>query len=162
METVLEIGTQYGGTAAIWCELASNVISVDLPDGPYGGLGKAVVEDRNARLVEAYPHFIGVLGSSHSAEVSARVQEEISHLDTMLDVLFIDGDHTLQGVEEDFQMYRHLVRKGGVVLFHDIVDTELTRSMGVGVPEFWSKLKGTKKEFCIRADWGGLGAWVRR
>jgi predicted O-methyltransferase YrrM len=37
-----------------------------------------------------------------------------------LDFLFIDGDHTYKGVKEDFEMYSPLVRKGGVIAFHDI------------------------------------------
>jgi predicted O-methyltransferase YrrM len=37
------------------------------------------------------------------------------------DFLFIDGDHTYQGVKQDFQMYSPLVKKGGIVAFHDIV-----------------------------------------
>jgi predicted O-methyltransferase YrrM len=38
-----------------------------------------------------------------------------------LDFLFIDGDHTYEGVKQDFEMYTPLVRKGGLVAMHDIV-----------------------------------------
>jgi len=37
------------------------------------------------------------------------------------DFLFIDGDHTYEGVEGDFEMYSPLVRRGGIIAFHDIV-----------------------------------------
>jgi hypothetical protein len=36
-----------------------------------------------------------------------------------LDVLFIDGDHSYQGVSLDFNAHIGRVKKGGVVLFHD-------------------------------------------
>jgi len=32
-----------------------------------------------------------------------------------VDFLFIDGDHSYEGVKKDFEMYSSLVRKGGVV-----------------------------------------------
>ena len=38
------------------------------------------------------------------------------------DFLFIDGDHTVEGVTKDFLLYRPLVRKGGVIAFHDILN----------------------------------------
>ena len=38
-----------------------------------------------------------------------------------LDVLFIDGDHSYDGVASDFAAYGPLVRQGGLIGFHDIV-----------------------------------------
>ena len=53
--------------------------------------------------------------------------------------LFIDGDHTSEGVKRDWEMYSQLVRPGGLVAFHDIAssydDTQVAR--------FWNELKGT-------------------
>jgi len=56
-----------------------------------------------------------------------------------LDFLFIDGDHTYQGVRKDFEMYSALVREGGMIAFHDIVPG-LPQSVG-GVPKFWKEIK---------------------
>ncbi|MEM4489080.1 MAG: class I SAM-dependent methyltransferase [Desulfurococcaceae archaeon] len=42
--------------------------------------------------------------------------------DRGLDFLFIDGDHTYEGVKKDFEMYSPLVEKGGMIAFHDIVE----------------------------------------
>jgi len=36
-----------------------------------------------------------------------------------LDVLFIDGDHTYDGVKKDFERHAPNVKPGGVILFHD-------------------------------------------
>ncbi|MEO0196406.1 MAG: class I SAM-dependent methyltransferase [candidate division WOR-3 bacterium] len=38
-----------------------------------------------------------------------------------LDFLFIEGNHSYEGVKMDFEMYFPLVRKGGIIAFHDIV-----------------------------------------
>ncbi|RPH56645.1 MAG: class I SAM-dependent methyltransferase, partial [Acidobacteria bacterium] len=64
-----------------------------------------------------------------------------------LDVLFIDGDHSYEGVRRDFEMYRPLVREGGLIVFHDIVPDfgqrygASTRASTGGVPQFWAELK---------------------
>jgi predicted O-methyltransferase YrrM len=56
-----------------------------------------------------------------------------------VDYLFIDGDHTYEGVKMDYEMYSRLVRPGGIIAFHDIV--EHPRHLNVGVPRFWRELK---------------------
>lgn len=43
-----------------------------------------------------------------------------------IDFLFIDGDHSYEGVKMDYEMYSPLVRAGGLVGFHDIsYDSEI-------------------------------------
>ena len=54
-----------------------------------------------------------------------------------MDFLFIDADHTAQGVRADYRLYSPLVRKGGMIAFHDI---------GITLPEYgvravWQELK---------------------
>ncbi len=48
-----------------------------------------------------------------------------------IDILFIDGDHSTQGVKDDFALYAPLVAVGGFVVFDDFTDT----SMSSGVRE---------------------------
>jgi predicted O-methyltransferase YrrM len=36
-----------------------------------------------------------------------------------LDLLFIDGDHSYEGVKADWEAYKHLLRPGSIVVFHD-------------------------------------------
>ncbi|HHM06105.1 MAG TPA: hypothetical protein ENJ19_10245 [Gammaproteobacteria bacterium] len=43
----------------------------------------------------------------------------IKTLPVKWELLFIDGNHSEAGVEQD---YRHLVRPGGIIAFHDIVE----------------------------------------
>ncbi|MFN6069283.1 MAG: class I SAM-dependent methyltransferase, partial [Pseudanabaena sp.] len=58
-----------------------------------------------------------------------------------IDFLFIDGDHTYEGVRQDYEMYSPLVQKGGYIAFHDINDTERHRQRNVHVAEFWNELE---------------------
>ena len=72
----------------------------------------------------------------------------------VLDFLFIDGDHSFEGVSKDHQLYSPLVRPGGVIAFHDIVPdfrtrygTPTPRNVG-GVPVFWNELKSPHTDVC--------------
>ena len=56
-----------------------------------------------------------------------------------IDFLFIDGDHSYEGVKADFQTYKTLVRAGGLIAFHDIVDNDYDTSFGTQA--FWKDIK---------------------
>ena len=60
-----------------------------------------------------------------------------------LDLLLIDGDHRWAGVRQDFLTYRHFVRDGGLIAFHDICEvTDAGGPVWAGdVPAFWRLLR---------------------
>jgi len=39
--------------------------------------------------------------------------------DIKIDILFIDGDHTYEGVKKDFELYSTILSKNGIVIIHD-------------------------------------------
>ena len=60
----------------------------------------------------------------------------------LIDVLLIDGDHRYEGVSQDFECYRPLVRDGGLILFHDIVQEKGDgHAWAGGVPQFWKEVR---------------------
>ena len=136
----LEIGTNYGGTLFLLCTLSppdANIISVDLPSGPFGGgyprrktplFRKFARADQKLHLVRA---------DSHSPETKEGILKILGG--EQLDYLFLDGDHTYSGVQKDFQMYAPLVRSGGIVVFHDIVTYK--RESECQVEKFWREIK---------------------
>lgn len=69
--------------------------------------------------------------------------------DNYVDFLFIDGDHSYEGVKKDFKMYKGLVKEDGYIAFHDIVPDYSTRygiltsSYTGGVPIFWNEIKSS-------------------
>lgn len=105
-------------------------------------------------------------GSSYAPETVRRVRRILGP--RKLDILFIDGDHSYDGVKQDFNSYRGFVREGGLIAFHDICPdygSRLGRDTGRwsgGVPVFWQKLKSLYKchEFISSADQDGLGIGV--
>jgi predicted O-methyltransferase YrrM len=153
--SVLEIGTLRGATLWTWSTLASPdalLIAVDLnePSSPL-----AVRDTQRVEFVK---------GDSHRPETRERVERILDG--RRLDLLFIDGDHTYDGVRQDFEMYAPLVGEGGSVVFHDILrhsdpeDSEVHR--------FWEELESRyeTRELVDPGDlkrghpWGGLGVLV--
>jgi cephalosporin hydroxylase len=164
--TVVEIGTDSGGTFFIWaCTARADALLVSV-DRAWGGFGGA---HRRCRR-KLFPSFAVdsqkielIYGDSHDPATLRRVRALLD--DRSIDFLFLDGDHSYAGVKSDWEMYRPLVRPGGLVALHDIA---LGRDEAIGeVPRFWAELTqsldaaGTAYvELIERADqgWGGIGA----
>lgn len=132
-KVVLEIGMYEGGTTLIWAQLAgTRVISCDIaPPGPRGDLIRAFPPPGSDCRVTL------LTGDSHSPDFIERVARELGG--ESVDFLFIDGDHREAGVEADYRNYKHLVRDGGMIAFHDIADQQ--REPGNEVQHFWKRLK---------------------
>ncbi|HLZ93090.1 MAG TPA: class I SAM-dependent methyltransferase [Candidatus Acidoferrum sp.] len=136
----LEIGTNYGGSLFLLCAVSpakARIISVDLPSGPFGGgypRRKAPVFRQFARAGQKL-HLIRA--NSHEAGTKEQVLRLLGG--EPLDYMFIDADHTYDGVRADFEMYAPLVRSGGMIAFHDIV----THQAGTQceVERFWKEIK---------------------
>jgi predicted O-methyltransferase YrrM len=155
---VLEIGTCHGGTLWLWCQIAhpfAQIISVDLPDGPYGGgypveaVPKLLNYSRDHQWIQLYR------GDSHDELMLKSVKRFLAG--RKLDLLFIDGDHTYEGVKRDWEMYSPLVREGGIVVFHDIVEHD---DPVCQVDRLWNELKSEydHEEFCSPdGGWAGIG-----
>lgn len=158
---VLEIGTARGGTLFLLTRVASEdavLTSLDLPGGPFGG----GYPKRMISLLESFAanrqriHLIRA--DSHSEDTRRMVEEVLG--EQKVDLLFIDGDHTYDGVRRDFEMYSPLVRKGGMIAFHDICPGP-EEKVG-GVPRFWAEVSlGRESKSVIRdLKQGGFGIGI--
>lgn len=157
---LMEIGTAKGGTLYIWSrylESCLRIISIDLPEGLFGG-GFPQTKIKFFKLFAPYKELYFLRGDSHSVEIAGRIFQILK--DDKVDFLFIDGDHTYEGVKRDFEMYSELVRPGGIIAFHDIVPGP-PEKVG-GVPTFWDEIKPDFNFIEIVKDWkqGGYGIGV--
>ena len=158
---VLEIGTEIGGTLWHWLQNAAagtDVVSVDdmasLPAEPkerLPGMWQSWCPD-GVRLEK-------ITGNSRDPETIAIV----AALLPQVDFLFIDGDHTYEGVRADWMNYGPLVRPGGLIAFHDLITPDFGKH--VKVPQLWKEIQDagylTMNLFADPGEnWGGIGVVV--
>lgn len=103
---ILEIGTAYGGTLFLFTRVVSDnavIISIDLPSGSFGGgYSKARIPlYKEFALNNQQIHLIRK--DSHKEETLEEIKDILNGNE--LDFLFIDGDHTYEGVKRDFKLY---------------------------------------------------------
>jgi len=105
---IVNIGIEYG--ASVHCLHEGNpeavIFALDLDIGKYEG--------------EIYERVAFWQGDSGGQELHDRWVKEIAF---PIDLLFIDGDHTYEGVKRDL-WWTHWVKPNGYVLFHDCYDFE--------------------------------------
>ncbi len=158
-KTVLEIGIGKGGSLYLFTKVADSAASlatIDLRIKNRKLLGSFARRRQRITLIEA---------DSTAPETTARIREMFPD---GIDFLFLDGDHSYEGVKKDFVNYSPLVRHGGCIAFHDIVEDNDTR-YGVhtggwsgSVPAFWHELKPRFRhvEFIDNPEQDGLGIGV--
>ncbi len=164
-KTVLEIGTEWGGTLLLLTLAAApdaTIISIDMPTGGFGGY---------PRWKAAYFHrFVLPSQRLHLLRANSHLLTTVQTVQTILagrplDLLFIDGDHTYGGVKADWGMYGPLVGPDALVVFHDIVPHPPRTQCEVHA--LWQELKATFPHREIVANgaqsWGGIGVlWPGR
>lgn len=157
---VMEIGVADGGTNFL---LAHALPSVQF----LLGLDLQIKNERILRFFrQPTQRFEYLQGSSFAAATVERARAALGG--QLLDVLFIDGDHTFDGAAADFRLYREFVRPGGLIAFHDIVPDYQTRygrdtgRWAGDVPKLWAELKPLfqAREFVADPDQDGLGIGV--
>ena len=160
-KTVLEIGTAEGGTLFLFSRLAdprAKIISIDLPGGKFGGgYPKWKINLYKSFSLSSQKLYL-LRENSHSASALKHVKEIIGT--APIDFLFIDGDHTYEGVKKDFEMYSLLVKEGGIIAFHDIAEHPPEKNCDVR--RFWEEIKKEDSEEFIEnpnQKWAGIGVY---
>lgn len=132
-KVVLEIGSLYGGTLYHWLNTGESdvrVLSIDL---------FATIDfEKTKKLWQSWikeEQLISVMkADSHSSETIKLVTDAANNFTNGIGWLFIDGDHSYNGVKADYENYFPLLGENGYCIFHDIFGEN-------GVSEFWNELK---------------------
>jgi predicted O-methyltransferase YrrM len=138
--TVVEIGTHRGGTLYCWAAAAhpqAQLVSIDIPNAAEG-MGATEEDYARLRPLLAPGQTLTCLRSdSHAAETRDALVRALDGRG--VDFLWIDGDHSYDGVRRDFELYAPLVRPGGVIALHDILPDPALPGNQVG--PFWEELR---------------------
>lgn len=140
---ICEIGAAGCGTTFLLAEAAASdatIITLDL----------AFTESRKTAIrcfARKKQRMVALQEDSHNLNTIQIVRDYLA--EQSLDMLYLDGDHSYEGIKSDFRFYSPLVRPGGLIVFHDIVPDFKTRygietSSDVGgVPQFWEEIKAS-------------------
>jgi len=131
---------QRGGMLYCFCQLATPdalLVSIDLPGAP--NCGGQTDDER-----KFYSSFAGqrqelkfIPADSHLSSTKEKLKEILNG--KKIDVLFIDGDHSCEGVKQDYKMYKEFVADDGLITFHDIKLYPDDWGKGNEVGVFWDE-----------------------
>jgi predicted O-methyltransferase YrrM len=142
---VLEIGTARGGTLLLLCRFAADdatIVSVDLPFGRNGGGYPRWKQGLYRRFAKPGQSLHLVRGNSHSPDTLMQVQSIFQG--DPIDVMFIDADHSYEGVKADFFSYGALAASDGMIALHDVLPNSSDPSIEVN--RFWRELESDKNQ----------------
>jgi predicted O-methyltransferase YrrM len=122
----VEIGCYAGGSACLMLQRPStNVISIDLgyPISP------DIVQKNINKFNKLNNFYTYLQGNSQTIEMVNQLTNIIDNIN----ILFIDGDHSYQGVINDFSLYHDLVKPGGYIVFDDYNDSQYSPEVNLAV-----------------------------
>ena len=139
-KNILEIGTERGGSMYVWDKIAyrGKRISVDMCDRH-----TKLFRELAFKKVGTFDNIKFIEGDSHSKEIFDKVVKELGG--AKVDYMFLDGDHSYEGVKQDFEMYSPLVRDGGLIGFHDVIESDENKRTNTLVYKFWQELPECKR-----------------
>lgn len=142
---ILEIGSFFGGSLWYWSRLPQRperIVSVDLPIGPRDKRYQQMVTSR-----ALWPGWLDGV-DFHDFTTSSREPGTLAAVSALgpFDLVFIDGDHTSDGVRADWQAYGHL---GAWAVFHD----------SHGIPEVARVVNEVRVEGFLTIDFVRPGGW---
>ena len=100
-KNALEIGGANGGLTYILSRLFDKVVTIDI-------IHNVWYEENN---------IIRLTANSHN--LSSQYLKKLNEF-SPYDLIFIDGDHSYEGVKQDFLLFKPLLKKSGVIALHDI------------------------------------------
>jgi predicted O-methyltransferase YrrM len=157
--TVAEIGRFKGGSTLLLAAAlpeSAHLYSYDLHAAVETDVPGAHLDDELRKVLARYrlePRVDLVVGNSHTVE----------HPPGSLALLFVDGDHSYDGVRADWLHWRDQVAPGGHLLFHDAVDTGGYSTSSEGVVRLVSEIeRDGSAPFERQQDAGAIAHFVRR
>lgn len=146
-ESYLELGVGRGGSFLLNTLFQPNLkssIAVDNSSYWQGDQSKSIKEKLN---------WLGDKGiSAFFWDMSTDEYFEPIKENTKWDCIFIDADHSYEGVRRDYENAMRHIKKGGYLIFHDIASKSCP-----GVVRMWNEVKNKNSIEFIHGDNCGIG-----
>ncbi len=110
--TYVEIGSASGGACLFLYRRLAFELVVSIDDG---GHPRAPEQPANLAQIPGIRQYIG---DSHAPGAAAFLEAELKR---PIDVAFVDGDHSYEGVAQDIHLVRGFCRPGSLLILHDTV-----------------------------------------
>lgn len=139
-KVIVEIGMHQGFSMEMWRDAFDPLTLIGV--------------EKNQPTPISYTQEVGMLWGHDSQDESTLLTVKTMLGYKGVDFLFIDGDHSLEGVGEDFDAYATLVKKGGIIAFHDAVyHQDKTEEVDL----LWNKVKNLYNYVEIKASRNSTG-----
>jgi MMP 1-O-methyltransferase len=114
---IANFGAGFGTSSLALREVLPNakITTIDIrrEGNPYGGLGNEYNAFNDAGLLDKLP----IQVHDDSANYGFNLYKNIGK--PVFDFVFVDGDHSKEGLTRDIEAWKPLVKKGGMMAFHD-------------------------------------------
>lgn len=120
----VEIGAYAGASSCLMLQRPNTtIVSIDLGEPiPKGVVLENIINYKNNNNYYKYIQGNSQVIETKNEVVSVLSNSRILGYGNKIHILFIDGDHSLNGVVADFNMYANLVKIGGYIVFDDYRD----------------------------------------
>lgn len=132
LSCILEIGLGFfGSTHFLWRQIFESVTTIEKDHKRVRAFGDRlrnfsggwILDDKKSKFIYGYSYEPSVVESAYSLG--------------KIDALFIDGDHQYKSVLTDYLLYEPLVKSGGIIAFHDTVNSNYENN----VPKLIDQIK---------------------
>ena len=117
-EVIIELGTLCGGNMYIMDRMSPPGLRISV-DTEWDKRDPKICWPPDM-LREVMPDLVWVTGDIHDEATLAKTREALGR--RKADLLYIDADHSYSGTKAHVEMYRPLVKAGGYIAFHDLVN----------------------------------------
>lgn len=145
-QVVLEIGMHQGYSMEIWRKAFDPLMLIGI--------------EKDLPTFLSYVTEETMLWRTDSHSERTQVHVEVFLQKRLVDFLFIDGDHSYEGVKQDFEMYAPFVRKGGIIALHDVDYVSEDPASPVMVKPFWNEIKKNYRHHLIKKGKNSTGMGV--
>lgn len=152
----VEIGRFKGGSTFLIAQALGQgkLVSIDLHR-------KMMLKSEGASYDEQLRFALRRFKLADKVELAVADSSTYPNADSSVDLIFIDGDHTYEGVKRDYQHWLNAVKPGGHIIFHDACSSRPHATVHEGITRFVREIQETGRVSHLK-NTGSLMHFIRK